>query len=464
MELNVIAWLDDVATLMAGRDPRSCHGQSSNSWEATDRHETEGTGPAAALGRSAAALPAVERGGADGQGVGHRSEEPYQEHPGAHAAVEVAGRGLGARPLRQAPAQGRAQESRHRRRRGRPINKKLLQKVPGLNVCHAGSVAFTRLTRVIRPHNRPRLLPKRSAAAADRSGSPRGLGGAAAVRTAMAFWLSEPGVGELRSAPLPDPVPGEVLVRTLRSGISRGTETLVFSGGVPASQYTTMRAPFQDGEFPGPVKYGYLSVGVVDIGPPELLGRTVFCLHPHQTAYVVPAGAVVVVPEEVQPGRAVLAGTAETAINALWDAAPLLGDRISVVGAGMVGCCVARLLARFPGVQVTIVDSDARRKDVADAARRRIRAARGGGGRPRPRHPHQCDVAGPPAIAGVNRDGRHRHRAQLVRRRRDRRVAGRRVPLPPAGDQGQSRRHGVAGPPWPAHPRQPARARPRPAP
>jgi len=174
-------------------------------------------------------------------------------------------------------------------------------------------------------------------------------------------------VGELRSAPLPDPVPGEVLVRTLRSGISRGTETLVFSGGVPASQYATMRALFQDGEFPGPVKYGYLSVGVVEIGPPELLGRTVFCLHPHQTAYVVPAGAVVVVPEEVPPGRAVLAGTVETAINALWDAAPLLGDRISVVGAGMVGCCVARLLARFPGVQVTIVDSDARRKDVADA-------------------------------------------------------------------------------------------------
>ena len=165
----------------------------------------------------------------------------------------------------------------------------------------------------------------------------------------MAFWLSEPGVGELRSAPLPDPVPGEVLVRTLRSGISRGTETMVFSGGVPASQYATMRAPFQDGEFPGPVKYGYLSVGVVQIGPPELVGRTVFCLHPHQTAYVVPAGAVVVVPEEVQPGRAVLAGTVETAINALWDAAPLLGDRISVVGAGMVGCCVARLLARLPG-------------------------------------------------------------------------------------------------------------------
>ncbi len=187
------------------------------------------------------------------------------------------------------------------------------------------------------------------------------------MRNALAFWLREPGVGELRPTALPDPGPGEVLVRTLYSGISRGTETLVFRGGVPVGQYDTMRAPFQDGDFPGPVKYGYLSVGVVEIGPPELLDRTVFCLYPHQSAFVVPAGAVVVVPDGVPPTRAVLAGTVETAVNALWDAAPLLGDRIAVVGAGMVGCCVARLLARFPGVQVTIVDSDGSRKDVADS-------------------------------------------------------------------------------------------------
>lgn len=184
---------------------------------------------------------------------------------------------------------------------------------------------------------------------------------------ARAFWLREPGVGEIRPAPLREPGPGDVLVRTLRSGVSRGTETLVFRGGVPASQYAAMRAPFQDGDFPGPVKYGYLSVGVVEHGPPELRGRTVFCLYPHQTAYVVPAQAVVVVPDDVPPARAVLAGTVETAVNALWDAAPLLGDRITVVGAGMVGCCVARLLARIPGVQVTLVDIDTTRADVAAA-------------------------------------------------------------------------------------------------
>jgi threonine dehydrogenase-like Zn-dependent dehydrogenase len=178
---------------------------------------------------------------------------------------------------------------------------------------------------------------------------------------AQAFWLRAPGSGEIR--PVTPPARGErdVLVRTLRSGISRGTETLAFRGGAPP------RAPFQEGDFPGPVKYGYLNVGVVEAGPAELRGRTVFCLYPHQTAYVVPAGAVTVVPEGVPPERAVLAGTVETAVNALWDAAPLLGDRVAVVGAGMVGCCVARLLSRFPAVETTLVDVDPGRAEVAAA-------------------------------------------------------------------------------------------------
>jgi threonine dehydrogenase-like Zn-dependent dehydrogenase len=184
---------------------------------------------------------------------------------------------------------------------------------------------------------------------------------------AHAYWLRAPGHGEIRPVELPEPGPGDVVVRTLRSGVSRGTETLVFRGGVPPSQHTAMRAPFQEGDFPGPVKYGYLNVGTVEHGPPELRGRTVFCLYPHQTAYVVPAGAVTEVPGDVPPARAVLAGTVETAVNAVWDAAPLIGDRVAVVGAGMVGCCVARLLARFPGVEVTLVDVDPSRAAVAAA-------------------------------------------------------------------------------------------------
>ncbi|MEX2970250.1 zinc-binding alcohol dehydrogenase [Streptomyces sp. C184] len=186
-------------------------------------------------------------------------------------------------------------------------------------------------------------------------------------RVACAFWLSVSGQGEIRTVPVPEPRDDEVLVRTVCSGVSRGTETLVFRGGVPESQHTVMRAPFQEGDFPAPVKYGYLNVGVVEQGPSALLGRTVFCLYPHQTHYVVPASAVTPVPDSVPASRAVLAGTVETAVNALWDAAPLVGDRIAVVGAGMVGCSVAAVLARFPGVRVQLVDADPARAATAKA-------------------------------------------------------------------------------------------------
>ena len=187
------------------------------------------------------------------------------------------------------------------------------------------------------------------------------------VLTAQAFWVREPGHGEIRPVELEQPGVDDVLVRTLWSGISRGTETLVFQGRVPEDQHTAMRAPFQEGGFSGPVKYGYLSVGAVEQGPDDLRGRTVFCLYPHQTAYVVPASAVVAVPDGVPAARAVLAGTVETAINALWDGAPLVGDRVTVLGAGMVGCCVARLLSGFPGIDVVLADIDEGRADIAAA-------------------------------------------------------------------------------------------------
>ncbi len=127
-----------------------------------------------------------------------------------------------------------------------------------------------------------------------------------------------------------------------------------------------MRAPFQDGSFPFPVKYGYLNVGVVEEGPAALLGQRVFTLFPHQSAFVVPAEAVVPVPDGVPTRRAVLAGAVETAVNVLWDAAPLVGDRVAVVGAGMIGCSIARLLHGIPGVEVALVDIDPSRRDVAD--------------------------------------------------------------------------------------------------
>jgi 2-desacetyl-2-hydroxyethyl bacteriochlorophyllide A dehydrogenase len=184
---------------------------------------------------------------------------------------------------------------------------------------------------------------------------------------ARAFWVAAPGRGEIRPVELATPRPDDVVVRTVVSGVSRGTEALVFRGGVPPDQHDVMRAPFQEGDFPGPVKYGYLNVGVVESGPEELSGRLVFCLYPHQTRYVVPATAVTALPDGVPPARAVLAGTVETAVNALWDAPPLPGDRVAVIGAGMVGACVARLLSRFPGVSVTVVDPNDARADLAAA-------------------------------------------------------------------------------------------------
>ena len=187
------------------------------------------------------------------------------------------------------------------------------------------------------------------------------------MQQAQAFWVTAPGRGEIRPVDLQPPGDGEILIRTRFSAISRGTERLVWAGRVPADQRQTMRAPFQEGEFPAPVKYGYLNVGTVQGGAEELLGRTVFCLYPHQSAYVVPADAALLVPDDVPAERAVLAGTVETAINALWDAAPRIGDRACVVGGGMVGCCVARLLSRIPGVTVTLVDVDASRAPIAAA-------------------------------------------------------------------------------------------------
>ncbi|GAA3170666.1 MULTISPECIES: zinc-dependent alcohol dehydrogenase [Streptomyces] len=186
-------------------------------------------------------------------------------------------------------------------------------------------------------------------------------------RTARAFWLRSPGHGEIRTVGLPLPGPDDVLIRTLATGVSRGTETLVFRGEVPESQHAAMRAPFQEGEFPGPVKYGYLNVGTVEEGPASLVGRTVFSLAPHQTRLVLPAAAVTPLPEGLPPARAVLAGTVETAVNALWDAAPLIGDRIAVIGGGMVGCSVTALLARFPGVRVQLVDTEPARAATAAA-------------------------------------------------------------------------------------------------
>ncbi|ARS53619.1 zinc-dependent alcohol dehydrogenase [Kushneria konosiri] len=185
--------------------------------------------------------------------------------------------------------------------------------------------------------------------------------------TARAFWIDAPGQGSIRTQPLAPPGPEEVQVRTCYSAISRGTETLIFHGRVPESEYARMRAPFQQGDFPAPVKYGYSSVGMVEKGPEALVGRYVFCLHPHQDRYVVPTSMAMPLPETLPPERAVLAANMETALNGLWDAAPRIGDRIAIIGAGVVGTLMAWLCRHIPGTRVELIDVDTSREALARA-------------------------------------------------------------------------------------------------
>jgi threonine dehydrogenase-like Zn-dependent dehydrogenase len=183
----------------------------------------------------------------------------------------------------------------------------------------------------------------------------------------LAFWVIAPGHGELRYEAVPAPEGRAASVRTLYSGVSRGTEALVFNGCVPESEYQRMRAPFQAGNFPFPVKYGYANVGRVADGPGTLAGKTVFCLYPHQQRYVVPIDELYVLPEDVPASRAVLAANLETALNAVWDSCAAPGDRVAVVGGGSVGCLAAWILGRMPGCDVELIDTNPHRRGIADA-------------------------------------------------------------------------------------------------
>ena len=171
---------------------------------------------------------------------------------------------------------------------------------------------------------------------------------------AKAFWSVAPGRGEIRTEDLSRPV-----IRALASGVSRGTEALVFAGRVPPNQYETMRAPLMGGSFPFPVKYGYSMVGLREDG------SRVFVLHPHQDWFTAPAGMCIPVPDAIPTHRAVLAANMETALNICWDAAPLAGERILVIGAGVVGLLAASLLARIPAARVTVVDINPLRAPLA---------------------------------------------------------------------------------------------------
>ncbi len=183
---------------------------------------------------------------------------------------------------------------------------------------------------------------------------------------ARSLWFPATGVCELRDETLAPPGENEVLVHTVYSGISRGTESLVFHGKVPAQEQERMRGPQMQGEFTFPVKYGYAAVGRVEAGPKAMIGRHVFSLHPHQSAFITGVTSVTELPPGLPPQRAVLSANMETALNIVWDANLLPGDKVAVFGAGVVGALTAYIASRIPGTEVVLIDPNRARKPIAD--------------------------------------------------------------------------------------------------
>ncbi|MBX9927152.1 MAG: zinc-binding alcohol dehydrogenase [Hyphomicrobiaceae bacterium] len=212
----------------------------------------------------------------------------------------------------------------------------------------------------------------------DKTSAPKPARSLAQRHVARSLWYVGEGKAELRHEPLPALSPGHARVRTLYSGLSRGTERLVLAGAVPPSEYERMRAPLQAGAFPYPVKYGYCASGIVEQGAAELLGRVVFCLHPHQDLFHAPEAMLIPVPDGIPAKRATLAANMETALNAVWDAGAAPGDRIVIVGAGIVGLMVAAVCTRLPGADVTVADVAPERRTIVEALGARF-ALLGGG-------------------------------------------------------------------------------------
>ncbi|MEO0332924.1 MAG: zinc-binding alcohol dehydrogenase [Bacteroidota bacterium] len=180
-----------------------------------------------------------------------------------------------------------------------------------------------------------------------------------------ALWHLSSKESKIQTQPLSPLQAGECRIEAIFSLVSSGTETLVATGRVPAELHKSMQVPYQEGDFSFPVKYGYSLVGKVVEGKTELIGKHVHLLHPHQSQCVVDTQNITVIPEEVPPQRAVLASNLETALNAIWDAHVSAGDRVLVVGMGLIGSLVAQLVDQFPATQVSVADTDNVRREFA---------------------------------------------------------------------------------------------------
>ncbi|HWN99800.1 MAG TPA: zinc-binding dehydrogenase [Blastocatellia bacterium] len=176
-------------------------------------------------------------------------------------------------------------------------------------------------------------------------------------RPAVSVWFTSPRTVELRAASARPPSSGEVRIEALYSGISHGSEMMVYRGEVPPGLALDATLPTLQGSCTFPVKYGYASVGrVVDIGSDVSglsEGDLVFAFNPHETCYTVPATVVIRLPQKLDPPIGVFAANIETALNSLLDAAPRLGERVVVIGQGVVGLLITQL-ARRAGASLVI--------------------------------------------------------------------------------------------------------------
>ncbi len=191
-------------------------------------------------------------------------------------------------------------------------------------------------------------------------------------RPAVSIWFTSTRTVELRASSAPAPGRGEVRIEALFSGISHGSEMMVYRGEVPAGLAADSTLPTLQGSFSFPVKYGYASVGrVVDAGGGvnELAeGDLVFAFNPHETCYTVPATVVIRLPQELDPRIGVFAANVETAVNSLLDAAPRLGERVVVIGQGVVGLLITQLARRAGASLVITSDLYEKRRQLSRSA------------------------------------------------------------------------------------------------
>jgi threonine dehydrogenase-like Zn-dependent dehydrogenase len=180
-----------------------------------------------------------------------------------------------------------------------------------------------------------------------------------------ALWHISPDASAILEHDLPAGNDHMLLVKSLYSLVSMGTERIVASALMPSAVWNQMAVPYMEGTFSLPCKYGYSLTGKVLKGPAEYKGKTVHLMHPHQDRLWVNATSVFIVPDDIPATRAVLASQVETAVTAIWDSRISLGDSVLIAGFGLVGAMIALLTSPIPGVKIAVLEKNEFRKELA---------------------------------------------------------------------------------------------------